>query len=57
MSPDAVPFVAAIVAMFAIFMVVLGGTALWTRLPDRKHSSRDRRSMQTGSLSASRGHH
>lgn len=36
MPQDAVPFVAAIVAAFVFFMVVLGGVALWSSSPGEK---------------------
>jgi hypothetical protein len=35
MPEAAVPVVAAIVGLFAVFMVVVGGVSLWSNLPDR----------------------
>lgn len=35
MPPSAVPFIAAIVAAFAVFIVVVGGVSIWTSLPSR----------------------
>jgi hypothetical protein len=34
MPPEAVPFVCAIVAYFASFIVVVGGVQLWLALPE-----------------------
>jgi hypothetical protein len=36
MPTDVVPIIVAIVAMFATFMVVLGGAAFWTNQPERR---------------------
>lgn len=36
MPPSAVPFIAAIVAAFAVFIVVVGGVSIWTGLPARR---------------------
>jgi len=36
MPPSAVPIVAAIVAAFAVFIIVVGGVSIWTWLPSRK---------------------
>lgn len=33
MPPSAVPFIVAIVAAFAVFIVVVGGVSIWTGLP------------------------
>ena len=33
---SAFPYVVAIVAMFASFMVVLGGVAIWSELPKKR---------------------
>jgi hypothetical protein len=35
MSPDAIPVVAAVVAMFVTFTVVLGGVSIWSMRPPR----------------------
>lgn len=35
MPEAAVPVVAAIVGLFAVFMVVVGGVSVWSNLPDR----------------------
>ncbi len=36
MPAEAVPFVLAIVAAFAVFIVAVGGAAFWSSRPDRK---------------------
>ena len=36
MPPSAVPFVAAIVAAFSVFIVVLGGVSIWTSWPSNR---------------------
>lgn len=36
MPESAVPIVVAICAAFSLFIVVVGGVAIWTDLPDRK---------------------
>lgn len=36
MPESAVPIVIAIVALFAVFMLVVGGVSIWSNLPDRK---------------------
>lgn len=41
MPAEAVPFIFAIVAVFGVFIVALGGTQIWIALPDRKGRSRD----------------
>lgn len=51
MPADAIPFVIAVVAFFATFIVAVGGTSLWIALPTPKgHSrrSRQRRSFRSG---------
>lgn len=35
MPEAAVPVVVAIVALFAVFMIVIGGVSVWSNLPDR----------------------
>lgn len=40
MPPEAVPFVAAVVAFFGFFIAVVGGTSVWAALP-RVESRRD----------------
>jgi|KBSMisStandDraft_5_1062788.scaffolds.fasta_scaffold439320_2 hypothetical protein len=35
MSPDAIPVIAAVVAMFVAFIVVLGGVSIWSMGPPR----------------------
>lgn len=41
MSPSAIPFVAAIVAAFALFIVVVGGVSIWTGQPSRRTDDSD----------------
>lgn len=36
MPEAAIPVVAAIVGLFAVFMIVVGGVSVWTNLPDGK---------------------
>lgn len=36
MPPSTVPFIAAIVGAFAVFIVVVGGVSIWTGLPSRR---------------------
>lgn len=35
MPVEAIPFVGAVIAAFALFIVAVGGAALWTALPRR----------------------
>lgn len=35
MPADALPFIAAIIAAFGVFIVAVGGAWIWTSLPDR----------------------
>jgi hypothetical protein len=35
MPPSAIPFIVAIVAAFAVFIVVVGGVSIWSGLPSR----------------------
>lgn len=35
MPVEAIPVVGAVIAIFVLFMVVVGGAALWTALPRR----------------------
>jgi hypothetical protein len=41
MPPSAVPFIVAIVAAFAVFIVVVGGVSIWTGLPSGRTGDRD----------------
>lgn len=36
MPAEAIPFVGAVIVAFALFMVAVGGAALWTALPRRE---------------------
>jgi hypothetical protein len=36
MPESAVPVVIAIVGLFSVFMLVVGGVSIWSNLPDRK---------------------
>ena len=36
MPADALPFIAAIIAAFGVFIVAVGGAWVWTSLPDRR---------------------
>lgn len=36
MTAEAVPYVIAIIAMFASFVVILGSVAIWSELPDKR---------------------
>lgn len=35
MPPEAIPFVGAVIVAFALFIVAVGGVAIWTALPRR----------------------
>ena len=41
LPPSAVPFIVAIVAAFAVFIVVVGGVSIWTGLPSGMTGDRD----------------
>lgn len=41
MSHSAVPFIAAIVAAFAVFIVVVGGVSIWSNMPSRRTGDPD----------------
>lgn len=41
MPPSAVPVVAAIIAAFSVFIVVVGGVSLWSALPSRRPGDSD----------------
>lgn len=41
MPAEAIPVVGAVIAAFVLFMVVVGGAALWTSIPDRGPSLSD----------------
>lgn len=47
MNPDTLPVIVVVLAMFAIFMAVLGGVSVWTWMPQRAQ----RRSPQSAPAS------
>lgn len=36
MPAEAIPFVASVIAAFVLFMVVVGGVAIWSSIPSRE---------------------
>lgn len=43
MPPSALPVVAAIIAAFSVFIVVVGGVSFWCALPSRRPDKPDGR--------------